>query len=114
MRKLIVGAVLLFGVQFAFADYTAAGKIVYLYTYDSNRAVVRISGTGATSHGCKFSNYYLIDNTDTSGNTLYAAALTAYTTGRRVKLGYRTGSSATCSGWWGTNSLSPIYSIFFH
>jgi len=106
-RTLSVMIGLILATQIGMAKYSAPAKIVDIYAYGGNSAVVKLN-INISDTGCTKKNAMVIPNYTTINKGIYSAILSALMANKTVNIGYTPGN---CSNLWGTNSLNKIYSI---
>jgi len=106
-RALLIIAGLLLTTQFGMAKYSVKAKVLSLYAYGADNAVIRLT-TSIADIGCSSKTSMVIPNYTTVNKGIYSAALSALVAGKDVHVGYTPGN---CSNLWGANSLNKIYSI---
>ena len=101
MKKVILGSLILGSYALAWST-SPVTKISKLYTYPES-VVLKIENAFVGS-GCSNGSYVAFDSTTSGGKALFSAALTAYTTGMKVRFG-----ANDCITWGGT--IPKIYRI---
>jgi len=104
-KLLIVG--LLAMTQLATARYSAPAKVVDIYAYAGNHAVIKLNINVADS-GCTYKNVMVIPYYTSTNKGMYSSILSAAVANKSIKVGYTPGN---CSNMWGTRSLNKIYSV---
>ena len=108
MKKgLLVLIGLLLTTQVGMAKYSAKAKILDIYAYGADSAVIKLN-INVSDTGCSKKNAMHIPNYTTTNKGLYSSILSAFMAGKPVHVGYTPGN---CSDLWGTNSLNKIYSV---
>lgn len=106
MKKILIALFVLATTQIAMAAATSINKIKDIYIY-SNYVVMKMENKH-TNGGCTKTTadeyLYLATNTD-GGKKMYAAALSAYMGGKKVRMGY-----SGCSAW-GPSTVPAVYGI---
>ena len=102
---IIVG--LLLATQVGMAKYSAKAKILDIYAYGADNAVIKLN-INVADVGCSYKNAMVIPNYTTTNKGIYSSILSAFMAGKPVHIGYTPGN---CSDLWGANSLNKIYSI---
>jgi hypothetical protein len=105
MKKLAFIALLIMATQQSLMAWSTSPvtKIDRLFTYQSY-AVLAIANTTVDTENCANNNFVAFDITTDGGKALYAAALTAFTTGGKVRFGQH-----TCINWSG--GVPRVYRI---
>ena len=108
MKKiLILIGLMVIATQVSSAKYSAKAKIVDIYAYGADNAVIKLS-VNVPDTGCTKKNAMVIPNYTTTNKGLYSTILSAAISGKSLRVGYTPGN---CSNLWGTNSLNKIYSV---
>ena len=104
MKKLTIIAIMLFATQSLMAWSTSpVTKIDRLFVYP-DFAALAIANTTVATEGCADNNFVAFDTTTVGGKALLSAALTAYTTGGKVRFGHH-----GCLDWSG--GVPEVYRI---
>jgi len=94
MKKSLTAFLMLATTSYTMAATTPITKITRIITYN-NVAILAISNKAGT--GCQNNDFIAVGTGSAAGRTLYSAALTAYTTGAKVRFG-----AAACYKWGST------------
>jgi hypothetical protein len=89
MKKLLTLAMILLGTQSAMAVETSQiGKVTRMFTYNTYTVLV-LDGARASTAMCgnNTGKYVAFPTSDSAGKALYSAALTAFTTGTKIRFG---------------------------
>ena len=106
MKKILIALSVLATTQIAMAAATPVTKIKDLYVYD-NYIVMKMEkkhSKGGCSKATANEYLYLATNTD-GGKKMYSAALSAYISGKKVRLGF-----SGCSAW-GSTTIPKAYGL---
>jgi len=106
-RALLVIAGLVLTTQVGMAKYSAPAKILNIYAYSADTAVIKLNINVADT-GCTKKNAMIIPNYTTTSKGLYSTVLSALVAKKTINIGYTPGN---CSNLWGANSLNKIYSV---
>jgi len=108
MKKvLLIIAGLALTTQVSMAKYSAPAKVLDIYAYGADNAVIKLNINVADT-GCTKKNTMVVPKYTTTNKGLYSAILSALVAKKTVNIGYTPGN---CSNLWGANSLNKIYSI---
>jgi len=104
MKKLTIIAIMLFATQSLMAWSTSpVTKIDRIFVYPEF-VVLAIENNTVADEGCASTNFVAFSTIDSSGKSLYSAALTAHTTGGKVRFGHN-----GCLNWSG--GVPEVYRI---
>ena len=106
-KSLLVIAGLLLTTQVGMAKYSHPAKILSMYSYGGDNAVIQLNINIADT-GCTKKNALVIPHYTTTNKGMYSSVLSALVANKTVNIGYKPGN---CSNLWGTRSLNRMYSV---
>ena len=107
MKKIITGLMVLASTQFALATVTPTTTIKDMFVYETY-VVVKMANKHTNPDSCTKAgadSFIYMSTTGQGGARMYSAILSAYVSGKKVRLGYN------LCGTWGTGTIPKAYGV---